>query len=194
MVVTGLVGALVKTSYKWGYFTFGCVAFLFVAWTVSHEYYILPTFNTDILQVVFEGRAYARQLGADINKTYTICGVWTIGLWFLYPIAWGLCEGGNVISSDSEAIFYGILDLLAKPVFGALLLWGHRNIDPARVGLHIRDPRDPGNTVFNEKNGHSNAHSNGHSTGTDGGVTGQGITNNQNTTTGVTPVHNNTTV
>lgn len=44
-----------------------------------------------------------------------------------------------MIAPDSEAIFYGILDLLAKPVFGALLLWGHRNIDPARLGLKLRD-------------------------------------------------------
>lgn len=36
-------------------------------------------------------------------------------------------------------MFYGVLDLLAKPVFGALLIWGHRNIDPGRLGLHIRD-------------------------------------------------------
>ena len=33
MVVTGLVGALVKSSYKWGFFTFGCAAFLFVAYS-----------------------------------------------------------------------------------------------------------------------------------------------------------------
>jgi bacteriorhodopsin len=33
MVVTGLVGALVKSSYKWGFFTFGSVAFLFVAYS-----------------------------------------------------------------------------------------------------------------------------------------------------------------
>lgn len=73
-------------------------------------------------------------LGPDISRTYLICGVWTIFLWFLYPIAWGLSEGGNVIAPDSEAVFYGILDICAKPVFGALLLWGHRNIDPARLG------------------------------------------------------------
>lgn len=127
MVVTGLVGALVHSDYKWGYYVFGCVAFLFVAYTV-----------------VFEGRTHARALGNDILKTYTICGVWTIFLWFLYPIAWGLCEGGNVISSDSEAIFYGILDVLAKPVFGALLIWGHRNIDINRLGLNIRDPVETG--------------------------------------------------
>lgn len=29
---------------------------------------------------------------------------------------------------------------LAKPVFGALLIWGHRNIEPARLGLNIRNP------------------------------------------------------
>jgi bacteriorhodopsin len=33
MVVTGLVGALVKSSYKWGFFTFGSAAFLFVAYS-----------------------------------------------------------------------------------------------------------------------------------------------------------------
>lgn len=170
MIVTGLVGALVKSSYKWGYFVFGCVAFLFVAWTV-----------------VFEGRAHARTLGADINKVYTLCGVWTIGLWFLYPIAWGLSEGGNVIASDSEAIFYGILDVLAKPVFGALLIWGHRNIDMSRLGLQIRDVgvNGPSGNIRSEK-----AASSGHA---GNGVTGQDITNGASTTNDTTPVHNTTT-
>ncbi|KAL8790317.1 MAG: hypothetical protein Q9213_000669 [Squamulea squamosa] len=125
MIVTGLVGALVQSSYKWGYFAFGMAAFLYVAWTVT-----------------WTARKHAISLGTDVSRTYMICGVWTIFLWFLYPIAWGLSEGGNVIAPDSEAIFYGILDIMAKPVFGALLLWGHRNIDPARLGLHIRDYND----------------------------------------------------
>lgn len=47
--------------------------------------------------------------------------------------------GGNVISADSEAVFYGVLDFLAKPIFGALLIWGHKSIDPARLGLAIKD-------------------------------------------------------
>ena len=141
MVITGLIGALVTSRYKWGYFVFGCLAFFFVAYTV-----------------VFEGRAHARVLGNDILKAYTLCGVWTIFLWFLYPIAWGLCEGGNLITSDSEAIFYGILDLLAKPGFGALLIWGHRNIDLARLGLHVNDPIETG-TPGGEKRS-NNAHNN----------------------------------
>ena len=80
-----------------GFFTFGGAAFFFVAYTI-----------------VFEGRAYARTLGADIFRTYNIIGAWTILIWLVYPIAWGVCEGGNVIPPDSEAIMYGILDLMSK--------------------------------------------------------------------------------
>jgi len=134
MVVTGLVGALVASSYKWGYFTFAMFALFGIAWNV-----------------VFVARKHATVLGSDVSRTFLICGVWTISLWFLYPIAWGLCEGGNVIGADGEAIFYGILDILAKPVFGALLLFGHRNIDPARLGLHIRDYDDE--IIHHEKRG-----------------------------------------
>ena len=146
MVVTGLVGALVKSAYKFGYFAFGTAAFLFVAYAV-----------------VFDGRRHALALGSKVNRVFTITGVWTISLWFLYPIAWGLSEGGNVISSDSEAIFYGILDVLAKPGFAILLLWGHRQIDPAELGLHIREPGDivSSGTHHSEK---SNGASNGTST------------------------------
>ncbi|KAF9870577.1 bacteriorhodopsin [Colletotrichum karsti] len=123
MIVTGLVGALTPSSYKWGYWVFGMFAFFYVVYSL-----------------VFEGRKHAQALGGSINSTYTNCGVMTIVLWFLYPIAWGVAEGGNLIHPDSEAVMYGILDVLAKPGFGFLLLWGHRNIDPAALGLHIRAP------------------------------------------------------
>jgi bacteriorhodopsin len=95
-----------------------------------------------LYQLVWEARRHSFALGDDVRKVFFQCGTLTAVLWFLYPIAWGVCEGGNVISPDSEAIFYGILDLLAKPVFGALLIWGHRNIDPARLGLAIKDYED----------------------------------------------------
>jgi bacteriorhodopsin len=123
MIVCGLVGALTQTTYKWGYWTFGTVAFFYV-----------------VYQLLWGGRQHANALGGSISKTYNMCGVLTIFVWFLYPVAWGLSEGGNVIHPDSEAIFYGILDIIAKPVFGFLLLFGHRNIDPSALGLHIREP------------------------------------------------------
>ena len=97
--------------------------------------------------MAWDARKHSKLLGKDVGRTFLTCGALTTFLWFLYPIAWGLCEGGNVISPDSEAVFYGILDVLAKPVFGALLIWGHRNIDPARLGLAIKDYAEEDHTV-----------------------------------------------
>lgn len=172
MIVCGLVGALTRTGYKWGYFAFGCAAFLFVVYTL-----------------VIDGRSHARALGGSISRTYNICGVLTIFVWFLYPIAWGVAEGGNVIHPDSEAIFYGILDLIAKPVFTFLLLWGHQTIDPGALGLSIREPglRHPGvekehygdhahvGSHHGPQNGHNGAQNTAY-TGTTPATTGNGAT------------------
>ena len=121
MIVTGLIGALTSSSYKWGYFIFGCFAFFYVVYVVA-----------------LEGRKYARGISPEVSKVYTLCGVWTLGLWFLYPIAWIVSEGLNKISSNGESVFYGVLDLLAKPVFSFLLLWGHRSISIETLGMHVR--------------------------------------------------------
>lgn len=140
MIITGLVGALVASSYKWGYFVFAMFALFGIAYNI-----------------LFVGAQHAKSLGTEVNKVYWMCGGVTMFLWFLYPIAWGLSEGGNVISGDSEAAFYGVLDVLAKVGFGIILLFGHRNIDPAHLGLHIRDYDEQPRT-FNEKDtlGHNN--------------------------------------
>ncbi|KAK3691501.1 hypothetical protein LTR37_018639 [Vermiconidia calcicola] len=146
MIVTGLVGALVKSRYKWGYFVFGCAALAYI-----------------VFHLVWDARKHANALGRDVGRTFLYCGSLTSLLWILYPIAWGVCEGGNLIAPDSEAVFYGILDLLAKPVFGALLIWGHRGIDPARLGLHLRDYANDDMIDGHEKrsDGPTNGHNNG---------------------------------
>ena len=170
MIVTGLVGALVASSYKWGYFVFAVVALFGIAWNV-----------------VWVGQKHAAILGPNVKKTFMICGVWTIFLWFLYPVSWGLSEGGNVIAPDSEAIFYGVLDILAKPVFGGLLIWGHRNIDPAVLGLRIRDYDDPNPNEKSGLNSAAAANSNGVTHGPAG-------TTHDTATTDVTGTHTSTAV
>jgi hypothetical protein len=57
----------------------------------------------------------------------------------LLPNRLGRLRGWQHHRARFRSRLYGILDLLAKPVFGAILLWGHRNIDPARLGLRIKD-------------------------------------------------------
>jgi bacteriorhodopsin len=137
MIVTGLVGALTSTSFKWGYWTFGMFAFFYVVYAL-----------------VVVGRSNANAIGGAVSRTFMMCGVLTIFLWFLYPVAWGLSEGGNVIHPDSEAIFYGILDVFAKPVFGFLLIFGHNNIAPEELGLNIREIGGTGSEKT--RNGHNN--------------------------------------
>lgn len=122
MIITGLIGALITSSYKWGFFTIGCVAMFGVFWSL-----------------ISQGRLHARHIGSDVLKVYFQCGILTLFVWTLYPIAWGVSEGGNVIAPDSEAVFYGVLDFIAKPVFSIALVYGHWNIDPARLGLKLRD-------------------------------------------------------
>jgi len=92
-------------------------------------------------QIWFEGVQRARFLnngghvrnrsnsqgGSTIRSSYMMLAGLLTFVWMLYPICWALCEGGNVISSDSEAVFYGILDFIAKPVFSFLLLWRHNS-------------------------------------------------------------------
>ncbi|KAI1187675.1 bacteriorhodopsin [Nemania serpens] len=123
MIVCGLIGALTQTRYKWGFFAFGMAALFFIAY-----------------ELLFDARRHANVLGGDPKKTFWTCGLWLLLLWFLYPVAWGLCEGGNVIHPDSEFIFYGVLDVMSKIVFSAILLWGHRKTTTHDLGRHIREP------------------------------------------------------
>lgn len=85
------------------------------------------TFVT-VYQLAWEARIHASHRGADVGRVFLMCGTLTLVLWIAYPIAWGVCEGGNIIAPDSEAIFYGILDLFAKPVFGMYL-----SVNPSKV-------------------------------------------------------------
>ncbi|KAI1652767.1 bacteriorhodopsin [Daldinia decipiens] len=122
MIITGLIGALTRTRFKWGFWAFGMAALLFVAY-----------------ELLINARRHASILGGDAKKTFMLCGNFLIFIWFMYPIAWGLSEGGNVIHPDGEAVFYGVLDILAKPIFGLLLLWGHRKISSSQLGLRTRN-------------------------------------------------------
>lgn len=103
MIITGLVGALVASSYKWGYYVFGNVALFYIWWVLAGP-----------------ARTSAGAIGPEFKKSFTSSAVLLSFLWLLYPIAWGLADGSSRITPDSEMIFYGILDVLAKPVF---ILW-----------------------------------------------------------------------
>jgi len=126
MAVLALVGAMVRSDYKWGYYTFWCACWFAL-----------------LFNLLFSARRHARSLGNDVGFAFLATSSWFLFLWMLYPICWGISEGGNIIPPDSEFVFYGVLDCCLIPLGSAILLWSHWKIDPKRLGLYMRDYNDP---------------------------------------------------
>lgn len=114
-IVSWLAGALVATTWKWGYFVFGTFIYFILALSLLHT-----------------GSITAGRLG--ITKHYTGLTGYLVFLWLLYPIAWGLDDGGNKIRVTSGFIFFGILDFFTVPVLALVMLflsnsWDYRNLN-----------------------------------------------------------------
>jgi bacteriorhodopsin len=109
MVLLGLFAAFGShDGQKWGYYAMACIAYLVIVW-----------------QLVVSGR---RAVAAKDNKTaklFAAIGGFTLILWTLYPIVWGIGDGARKWSVDAEIIAYAVLDVLAKPVFGFWLIFAH---------------------------------------------------------------------
>lgn len=116
MVVSFLIASLVKTSYKWGYYTFGVLALFLVIYSLWKEY-LVAAYELDSIQ------------GTIVRKRTFIINSLASFLLLLYPIAFGLSEGGNVIQPDSETIFYGILDLCFFVILGAYFHFAASKVD-----------------------------------------------------------------
>lgn len=99
-----LIGSLIHSTYKWGYFVFAVVAQLFVTFLIF--------------------RNLLKSLKATNRSTYAAPVVLLqVIVWLLYPVSWALSEGGNVLQPDSEAVFYGILDLFTFSFIPTALTW-----------------------------------------------------------------------
>jgi len=114
-VATWLSGALVATTYKWGFFTFGIFAYFLLAFSL-----------------LFTGSITARRLG--IFKSYVALSGWLVFVWMLYPIAYGVDDGGNKIGVTEGWIFFGILDVATVPVLAIATLflatkWDYRSLN-----------------------------------------------------------------
>ncbi|CAO1629133.1 unnamed protein product [Sympodiomycopsis kandeliae] len=107
MIVTGLIGGLHPSlHFRWGFFTFSCAALLYV-------FYAL----------VGSARSYAFVRSPKVGSLYNQLSVVLVIVWTLYPVVFVFAEGTGKISSDTEVLYFCILDTLAKPVWGAWLLF-----------------------------------------------------------------------
>lgn len=121
-VLSYLAAAYTTTSYKWGFFAFGTFAYIILA---------MSTLN--------ESRESAEILG--IGRDYMILSCWVNLLWLMYPIAFGLSDGGNIIGVTSGFIFFGVLDALLLPVASVGFLVLSRNWDFGKLQLDFSEYR-----------------------------------------------------
>jgi len=109
MVLLALFAAFGATDgQKWGWYTMACVAYLVV-----------------VYQLVVSGRRSVMAKSGNTAKLFASIGGFTLILWTLYPVVWGIGDGARKWSVDAEIVAYAILDVLAKPVFGFWLLFAH---------------------------------------------------------------------
>lgn len=135
------------------------------------------------------GRRSTFAAGGTVRSGYIRTAAAFSLLLLLYPICWACSEGGNVISPTGEMIWYGILDLLAGPVFLFLLLFGLRSADMTTFGRGYEyggsGNAGPGMTTAPGANGVAGTRAGGHGVGPTSmgaGRTGAGVGNG--TTTG----------
>jgi len=109
MVLTGLFAAYGRSEgQKWGWYAMACVAYLVIV-------YVL----------VVPGRRAVAAKDSKTAKLFASIAGFTLILWTLYPVVWGISDGARKWSVDAEVIAYAVLDILAKPVFGFWLLFAH---------------------------------------------------------------------
>ncbi|KEY71239.1 hypothetical protein S7711_02346 [Stachybotrys chartarum IBT 7711] len=117
-IISYLCSAYTSTRYKWGFYAFGTVAYLILAF-----------------QTMWGSRSSASRL--DIGRDHTSLSSYVNLFWFLYPIAFAVSEGGNVIGVTGSMIFFGILDLFLICGVAFAFLFLSRRWDYGRMNLHF---------------------------------------------------------
>jgi len=117
MIITGLFSSFAaRKGPKWGWYAIACIAYLWVLYTM-----------------LFTARTAANAKGKKVSSFYTQIAVYTLVVWTAYPIVWAIAGGSRILSVDGEIIAYGVLDVLAKGVFGAWLLYTHARLPESHV-------------------------------------------------------------
>jgi len=132
-VAIWLAGALTPTTYKWGFFTFGLLAYFLLSASLLHT-----------------GSITAKRL--NITRHYSGIAGYLVFFWMLYPIAWGVDDGGNKIGVTSGWVFFGILDLFTVPFLSLAVLFLARSWDYRNLNLYFTQyGRVPQGTDFPER-------------------------------------------
>jgi bacteriorhodopsin len=121
-VLSYLAAAYTTTEYKWGFFAFGTFAWVILAMSTLNESY-----------------EAAAPLG--IGRDYIILSSAVNILWLLYPVAFGLSDGGNRIGVTGASVFFGVLDVLMGPGMTFAFLFLARKWDYGKLKIDFSASR-----------------------------------------------------
>ncbi|KAI1876762.1 uncharacterized protein JN550_000834 [Neoarthrinium moseri] len=112
MVLTGLFAAFGHgDGQKWGWYAWACIAYLVI-----------------VYQIAQNGTRAVINKDQKTKRFFSLLAGFTLLLWTIYPIVWGVADGARIVGVDAEIVAYAVLDILAKPVFGFWLLTTHDNM------------------------------------------------------------------
>jgi bacteriorhodopsin len=135
VVFSGLAGAFNTTHYKWGYYVFGVVALLYIAFVISITFDLSTYTMFCSWLLLAHARTSTFDAGPAIRSSYVGSAAFLAAVWLIYPVAWACSEGANVIGISGEIIWYGVLDILSGPVFLLFFLYRLCGVDYATLGL-----------------------------------------------------------
>ncbi len=115
-VVGYLVSGFTVSNYKWGFFAFATIAWIFLA-----------------VGTLTEGSRHAKRVG--VSRDHLILAAWVNLLWLQYPIVFGLTDGGNRLGVVAGFIWFGILDVLMIPVATIAVLVIARKWDYGKLNI-----------------------------------------------------------
>jgi len=111
MIVAGMLACMVERhGVRWVFFILGCVAFMFIV--------------NELSQMMNKGAA-----SQAAQEVYQTAARLTIVMWTLYPVAWVLNEGSDVMGVNTSALVYCILDVISKCVFGFIIVMNRTALD-----------------------------------------------------------------
>jgi len=115
-ILSYLFAAYTRTNYKWGFFAIGQTAHLAL-----------------LFSTLVQGHSGARRVG--YTRHHGGLAGWTNLIWLLYPVAFGLSDGGNRIGVTPSFIFFGVLDILLVPAQAFAFIFLARRWDYNQLNL-----------------------------------------------------------
>jgi bacteriorhodopsin len=121
MIISGLIGSLICGGSKWVFFGFSMLAFIPILSQLCSWDRTIQEMATAIADLALSNPSLGTTATARVRNYRNAMNI-TVITWFFYPVVWVLAEGTGTISANAEAICYTVLDVLAKSVFGFIIV------------------------------------------------------------------------